>query len=227
MNTLFDLYCSNLQGLKSFHSDLGTLENYDGPFLMCEPPSIYKNSNKRLLIIGQETNGWSGDLVVNSMDTIRRNVELYSEFNFGENYNSLFFQYARRIALKITGEDFFMWSNLNKFGKGTDSIGRPSQNVTSAETVHFNILVDEIRVVDPTCIVFLTGPKYDDLLVDRLRGARLEEIDGFGLRQFARVIAPGIELPIFRMYHPGYGNRISEKYAECINYISQECGSNC
>ena len=220
MKQLFDLYCSKLDGLKSLHNTLGPSENYDGPFLMCEPPINFKELENRLLIIGQETNGWSGDLIVDSVDTIRKNMDLYRAFGYGEKYNSTFFQYARNIARSVSGQQIFMWTNLNKFGKASGA-GRPCKNVIDNETSHFNILIDEIQIVDPTNIVFLTGPNYDDLIIDRIHGSKIEAVGGFTLREFARVFIPTIKAQAYRLYHPGYGNRISKRYLECIHHLTR------
>ena len=107
--------------------------------------------------MGQETNGWVGGFCGNSEADLAHNVETYQKFNFGENYQNLFFPYARELTTLLTGSESWMWSNLYKFGKDS-GMGAPSEKINDLELTHFDVFRDEIRILNPTCVIFMTGP---------------------------------------------------------------------
>lgn len=67
------------------------------------------------------------------------------------------------------------------------------------------LLRREVHVLQPDCIVFVTGPSYDEFLHCAFKGADLVSVlDGVPGRQFAQVVASGLPPAAWRTYHPGY-----------------------
>jgi hypothetical protein len=65
-------------------------------------------------------------------------------------------------------------------------------------------LSEEIAILNPTSVLFLTGPNYDEILRDEFPHARFEQVAGRDLGQFARIIDDNLPYASFRTYHPGY-----------------------
>lgn len=219
-NPLLDLYASHAAGLRSINQELTDADNYDGPFLMDMPTEAFRCSTHRLLIIGQETNGWIGHRRINDEAGLRENMVLYRQFDFGRTYNTTWFRYARSIAGQVVGEATYMWTNIHKYGRASGS-GTPSAVVRQAEVCHFNVLAEEIRLIDPTCVIFMSGPRYDTFIRDRLPDAELFPVDGFTYRQIARVSSASLPQVSYRIYHPGYGNRVKLLYDRTIEVVVQ------
>ena len=97
---LFNLYASRIQGIIALYADLDTKgrKDYAGPLLPYCWEQKYLESKYRLVIFGQETNGWYCDYM-NSEEEIRKNVGMYKDFRLGADYNSLFWQYAHRFNM--------------------------------------------------------------------------------------------------------------------------------
>jgi hypothetical protein len=68
-------------------------------------------------------------------------------------------------------------------------------------------LTAEIRILNPTHVVFFTGPNYDTVLRDEFPGLELRAVDGRPDREFAKAIHPTLPGYAVRTYHPGYLRR--------------------
>ena len=99
---LFHLYASRIQGINALYADLDAkdIKDYAGPLLPYCWEQKYLESKYRLVIFGQETNGWYSDYM-NSEEDIWMNVGMYKDFRLGADYNSLFWQYARMVNSSI------------------------------------------------------------------------------------------------------------------------------
>lgn len=217
---LFELYRSHLDALTTFSEEVGD-EDCDGPFLMAEVSGEYLVREHRLLVVGQETNGWHGGFFGSGESEVRQSSSKYQEFNFGERYRNLFFPYARELASMLTGAEIWMWTNLFKFGKESGK-GTPSEKVNELELKYFDVLRDEIKIVNPTCVVFMTGPNYDHYLRQRIPDVAFAEMPGFTLRQLAKLSSDCLPVASYRIYHPGYGNRDVAMYRGTIDRIFQD-----
>jgi len=217
---LFDLYRSHLNGLTAFGNEVGH-EDCDGPFLMAEPSPEFRESEHRLLVVGQETNGWLGGFGGSEEADLEYSINWFKGFNFGERYPKVFFRYARELASNLTGKEPWMWTNLFKFGKASGK-GAPSDGVNSLELKYFNVLREEIRILDPTCIVFMTGPNYDHLLKQRIPDVAFSRMGDFTLRQLAKLSSEFLPDTSYRIYHPGYGNRDVTMYRGTMDLIRED-----
>ena len=74
---LTKLYKSNLNAFKLIR-DTFPNDDLPGPFMM-RPNLLYAKQKHNLLIIGQQTKGWTYDL------NIDKQLDTYEKFNVGEN----------------------------------------------------------------------------------------------------------------------------------------------
>lgn len=220
---LESLYCNSLSGLSELYKDLDAkgIVDYVGPLLIHCWEDEYNKSKHRLMIVGQETDGWYSEYM-RTEDDVKTYMGKYKDFKLGEDYNSLFWQYAHEINQMINDYDNlnFIWNNVNKFG--IDGKGKPHPDVLQNEVMHYNILSKEIAILCPDVCIFLSGPNYDADLKEKFPDIRLEPVDGYSINEAAWLISSFLPRNSFRTYHPGYGNRCQEWYMELLHIICSE-----
>lgn len=227
METLKDVYEKHRKGLETLYEGL----KKENLFYSCSYPLLLSTWDNELMpelmFFGQETNGWDWDDVPECPDnegSINYLMALYNDFDFGKGrkaYNTLFWQYIRSLSksLGYTSEHSFLWNNINKLGKDSGK-GRPNTKATELENRYFNVLVDELNVINPKICIFLTGPNYDKDIKAKLTDAEFIPIDGYDIKEFARIKSSHLPEKSFR-YHPGYGNRVYDWYQEVLKRIGE------
>lgn len=196
--------------------------NPSNPLLMHVFPE-YENSTKKLLIVGKETNGWAGNIKNNAQSNslidyykeLNSILEYYKEFELGHGYygkkkvkhtlNSPFWNFSRSIYRHLNYQDNakpkgFLWTNISKMDSGKRNKVLSLENRNYYD---FALLKEEIKIVNPDVVIFLTGNEYDIQISDYL-GYRIETID-FELN-IQKVIDPDKSLPekSYKIYHPRY-----------------------
>lgn len=208
------LYESKHEGLIEMFAKLNAEEaNFAFP-LMLHVWDQYDNAPVKLMIVGQETNGWGSDICIESEDAIYRIQQIYENFNLGQKYTRTNFWpwlYEINRLFGNPNNNSFVWNNLLKFGK-EDYKGRPTRNVTQAEAKFFNVLVDEIAILKPEVCIFLTGPNYDEDIKAKFEDAEFIKFGDYPMRQVAKIKSRSLPINTYRTYHPGFGNRNSEWY---------------
>ena len=223
---LNDLYRNNLGNLMEMYSVLDgqKIFHYVGPLLIYCWEERYLSSKYRLMIIGQETNGWYDSYVINS-ETLWEDIAKYKSFRLGEfKQNSPFWRYAHEFNKRVNGVDDlnFIWCNINKFG--VDGRGRASPLVTNSENCYFNLLSEELAILRPEVCLFLTGPNYDDDIRHKLCDVQFEEFKDFDIRKVAKLKSSFLPSKSYRTYHPGYGNRKKSIYVLILSAIIDDIG---
>jgi hypothetical protein len=183
-----------------------------GPFLMA-PSEKYTSQTKQLLIIGQETAGWNYHV-----HDIDKQMQHYDQFNLGiEYYASPFWNITRKLerALKID-EYSCAWTNINKFDLDG---GRPYGKYVQAISTLDNILIDEIKILNPTMCMFFTGPSFDERVKCIYEGIQFKNIENWPNRQLCQLVHPLLPENTFRSYHPK-ALRIRHLEENFINFIS-------
>lgn len=195
--------------LRSWPSLLSLLwqeRELSNPVLMSPPPTWWAR-RRRVLIVGQQTGPtrWQSDYEVRRKRPHRVSVaELmrrYSLFNRRLSGRSSHFwrfvhELERRLGLEAGAAT---WVNLNR----CDHRGARPIGLEEALWTAFPVVGDELRLLRPTTVVFLTGPTYDGLL-KRCLAASVEPVEGFSLKFLARVVSPQLPRACFRTYHPNF-----------------------
>jgi hypothetical protein len=206
-----------------------------GPFLSFPHPNYLKQT-KRLLIFGQETSEWVGN-GYNPASSRERTLESFAM------YSSFIFPFADKINdpksnstpfwqvyKGITNHDHrdAVWCNVMPFD------GKVNRKGASLVTAHTKtkafeyareaaaILVPKlIEILEPTHILFFTGPNYDWILNGVFKNGGISNfpplVGGFTIpRQnggepietVRSVVIPEFSGTAIRTYHPGYYNRM-------------------
>jgi hypothetical protein len=193
-NELLTLY-ANRQ--KDFKKIVETFPEDDlaGPLLM-SPNSDYFNSTNKLLIIGQETNGWSYHI-----DDLEKQMQQYEDFNVGiEYYSSPFWNITRKVEDALGNKPHSCaWTNLNKFDLDA---GRPNGQYETAISELDDILLSELKILKPDFCLFYTGPSFDNRLKTIFNDIEFIEIPNFTIRQFCKLKHPCLPENSYRSHHP-------------------------
>ena len=193
------LYGSNELGLK----EISSANRLNGPLLMQCDEDLYFKANKKILIIGQECP---------MGDEVWVDVEYCMNWNSDEKSNSIFWQGAHAFNNmfnnELSGTRCFMWTNVSKFSAYD---GKPLGNEDDFRFCvdNFNVLKEEIKIIEPDIVIFFSGYKYDDKIKQQFEEGDLEftEInERYEQRELAKIFSRTNSLPqhTYRTYHPRY-----------------------
>ncbi len=149
-------YLENLKIISRQHAD-----KFSYPLLMKAFPE-YDKVKTKILFVGKETYSWY-DTMKNSEDlTVDYLMKCYEEFELGNNYyNSPFWRFIRIFNSTVNSKEYpkgFLWTNFSK----CDSDGTtPSYDLQKLNEKGFDLLKDEIRIIKPDVIIFVTGWDYE------------------------------------------------------------------
>jgi hypothetical protein len=223
LNALYESLRSNssLQGLTTEFVD-----RLSAPLLI-QPTQRWLNGKHRVLVVGQETGDWGKGPVdhlaafSSHTDAVSQMLAAYREFDFGANYRaSPFWTHFKALRQAFDSsengfESSVLWANLYRVsvhpieGQSSYSVERNTSPIERAalRALSRNVLLEEIRLLEPTMVVFFTGPNYDAALKDVFQGAVLSAVEPFTARQISWVQHPALPTKSIRSYHPGYMNR--------------------
>ncbi|WP_302368367.1 hypothetical protein [Brachyspira aalborgi] len=193
--------------------------------LACVPYN-YNKMKYKILIVGQENNGYG-------YETEPKKSMLFTlDFQNGRYYdNAPFFSFPYSFCASINDCDnekyskksYLAWVNLKEFSFETSSkkpLNEKAQNIIDNE---YNILEEEIKIINPDIVLFLTGPNYDYYIKAQLNGVEFKTVENYQIGQFARVEHKSLPKNSFRIYHPVYLRRrsLENNYLE---KLKKECG---
>jgi hypothetical protein len=227
MNTkLFDLYASKWGSLQEELSKIHNDDSLDvkptNPYLISVNPD-YENSDLRVMVFGQETNGWheEGDSVEELQAAYDKWVNQGNCFSYGGQFwngtNLLLAKLREKFPMKTIG---FVANNLVKIGK-SDERGFPPDYIYDIERSHFRTVPEEISILKPDIVVFYTGPNYDSILADLYEKLDFSPVTPFPSRHLSGLNINGVP-HAYRTYHPNflYRNDINTTLDTMINNIS-------
>ena len=191
------------------------------PFLLSiENEDQYKDADLRVMIFGQETNGW----YEKNDPSIENLQKLYNEFFHGGecwNYGGQFWNGFKRLKSSINSripnkKIEFIWNNIVKIGKRKEK-GFPPDYIYEIERQFFNVTQKEYQVLKPEVVIFFTGPNYDVIIKDKFGELVYSECSLFTTRELAKIDFLETKY-CFRTYHPNYlfRNNIDD-YVESIS----------
>lgn len=193
--------------------------------LACVPYN-YNKMKYKILIVGQENNGYG-------YETEPKKSMLFTlDFQNGRYYdNAPFFSFPYSFCASINDCDnekyskksYLAWVNLREFSfdeAPKTSLGKEAQSIIDNE---YNILEEEIKIINPDIVLFLTGPTYDYYIKNQLKGVEFKTVENYQIGQFARVEHKSLPDNSFRIYHSFY-LRINGLESEYLEKLKKECG---
>ena len=200
------------------------------PLLLC-PHDRWHSAKLKLLIVGQETRHWMynptevgehDDPIENFWEFsrathgVRAMWNLYRWYAMGRVHpklNSPFWRGFRAIDSAINGtQDAALWTNVFKVNvNGSVMKNCKVADVAALQRAQKGLLAEEIRILNPDVVVFLSGPRYDraircefpDMTISPL--SRRIPASAVGV-----VRAAGLPVRAIRTYHPEYLQRSSQ-----------------
>lgn len=207
--------------LKPAYPLLLTLNRWQDHLLQSE--DWYTGADIKVMLIGQETNEWAGDCddfgtppskVFDPEISLGAVAGIYEnfwsshyrdgKFDFRNKYGS--FHYGLNQIISLIDAKFapmrvgYIWNNIIKTGKAKGS-GAPSSAIYEAELKYFNVIQEEIQILQPDILIFLTGG-YDQRIRDKFGSVFFEAVPNFAVNEVATISGENIHIPAFRTYHP-------------------------
>lgn len=216
MNSLKDIY------LKYWNDYIEHIRNNHAiepanPFLIVEPLD-YREKAKKVMICGQETQGWGNEFDHDpNSATINALLGLYAGFVNNGGYNSPYWQFINQLK-KHCPNVGFVCNNIVKIGKqfspGCDD------TINDLTLKYFPVIPEELSVLKPDIILFLTGPSYDKRIKGALGDFQTEQINN--INNFIQIKFKDSSLPkAYRCYHPRY-LRLSGQESMILEFLINE-----
>jgi hypothetical protein len=231
---LFELYSSKWDELCAAMSLI--IENKKlaikptNPLLLTiDDEEAFKKSDIRVMIFGQETNDWEKPEYNNDIqgDDVQYVLDIYNYFYHtgacyirGGQFWTGVNRFRKMLAEKHPAKKIsYVWNNVVKIGKFNDK-GCPPDYIYDAERNCFSVIKEEIDIIKPNVILFLTGPDYDNKISDIFGKLTYAPLAPFSERELSKISIPNVDVA-FRTYHPGYlwRNNIGNYFNVIINEI--------
>jgi hypothetical protein len=144
-------------------------------------------------------------------------MKVYEGFNLGINYYaSPFWNVIRKIENKLGNEPYTSeWTNISKYDLNN---GRPDAKHEGIFSLVDDLLLDEIRILEPTVCMFFTWHGFDYRIKKIFNGIEFLPVNEFKIHQFCQLKHEKLPLLTFRTYHPRYLriNRLENKVIEYV-----------
>lgn len=181
------------------------------------PRGNYLNSEFKVLFIGKETNDWfnsnerynEGLIPINGQfeKYINSLKKLYKSHNIGVKYRSPIYLFIDHLLKKLNESKQTGMLLTELLRHDYNCKGLPQHLIEKLAYEENSILREEVEILKPNALIFLTGPSYDKHIKMTYPMAVFQECEGYGIRQVAVIEnIPNIKKAV-RIYHPDYHNR--------------------
>ncbi len=211
-------------------------------------PERWKNTENRVLIVGQETLGWDFrdglyyewpyEPIANWRDfervpeSVTAMIHGYKVFEFSrhepKHYHSPFWrayrQFREALGEQKDGlETSVLWTNLFRMSLDGGSVieGTPEE-IRQIREASRAVLCAELGILKPTAVVFFTGPNYDETLNSLFPGIRVSSFNGRDPRNTAQISHPDLPSMAWRTYHPKHLS-FSQQWSVIDEIIGRLC----
>ncbi len=201
---LLNLYEQQMQNLQKVSVNR---ELYDGPHLAFAFDD-YINASTKILFVGQEANGWIGYISHN----VKELIDKYKSFKLcdkgGKSYTA-FWEYLydfKNTLLKSGNNKDFMWLNVSKFCVAETGGTINDDDDFYVLNENFNVLSDEIKILQPEIVIFFTGANWDFAINHLLHNTvKFKNLNNeTSLKEIAKLSSPFLPLHSYRLQHPRY-----------------------
>lgn len=202
------------------------------PMLLCFDEVKFSQADKRIMICGQEPWGW-GEFGSPIEHCTAEYKSFFIDGNFYDGYRRSAFWKAFRFfeeqfARIFEGQKIqFIWQNLAKIGRNDGETG-VTEEIRSLERAYFPVVRDEIKLLQPDIVIFLTGPDRDHDIKFHFPDADFQQAGNEpNLRRRALVSADALPSATLRLYHPSYFGAWTEQYRdEAVSLLMKQFGAD-
>ncbi len=178
--------------------------------LLLRVPAGYPYARVKVLVVGQETSGWGpkgmttvAELAGRPVEEIANGLEkLYDDFlgaRKAKPGGRPFFRGVKRI-LGYVGQLDYAWSNVWPCDQGRKP---PQDQQLKQWLLGLRVLAAQVRILEPSVVIFLTGPTRDEVIKELFSGATFEPLRDQAINKLARVTgADALPVSTYRTYHP-------------------------
>ena len=176
--------------------------------LLISPPAGYYDSHFKVMYFGKETNGWGKGSFDESkgVDWLLNEYHDFVNHEGGPRYSGQFWNAIKKLQesfFHLHPSACFTYNNIVKIGKAKGK-GLPAEELLKWQKSWFQVIREEVRLLAPNLILFLTGPNYDKFLQGAFGPIEFSQVGARTTRQLSRVRAQGLPVNTFRTYHPNY-----------------------
>lgn len=168
------------------------------------------------MIVGQETNGWGKfyndlDKISDEYSAVLQGDDFKHRGTFTNHFNNILSKIRLKYPSKKIGVS---WNNILKIGKAKGR-GKLSGNIIVEFNSATNFLKQEVAILKPDLIIFLSGPYYDDYIKQLLPEMKSTAVNGYTEREFVE-LETELSAKVFRTYHPNYSSRKGKEFYEGV-----------
>ena len=225
---LKQLYLSRWEGLLSEIKPILDDENLEvkpaNPLLITfDDENDFKHADLRIMFFGQETNTWCGEFRTDVGSILEEYDKFYNKevcWSYGGQFWNGVGRFFKLLQEKYPNKEIrFIWNNIVKIGKDGDK-GFPPDYIYEVERGKFSVIKEELEIVKPNIVLFLTGPNYDSMIADNFGKVVYSPIAPYTGRWLSKIELEGIDFS-FRTYHPNFlwRNNIDKVFNTIINEI--------
>lgn len=180
--------------------------DYTRPLLLkLKDEQRYLDSDKRIMILGQETNGWAERGDMTPENSMNKYIDFFCDGE-GVKWKGPFWNETKRF-IRLVKKRFpeqkiaYIYNNVVKIGKSS-GIGFPGETVYQTELRNFNVLKSEVDILKPDLLLFFSGVNYDGRIRDKFGNFTKTAVRGFTESQMCRLNFETNLPTSFRTYHP-------------------------
>ena len=220
----------NLELLQIYKEAIGKLSSTDDfdiqpahPFLLSVPNDY--NKKIKVMLIGQETNGWLEDLNFEPENAMKRYERFWIDKQSKYSKTGVFQQVLNKLEDMLNRDKVScIWNNIIKIGMKNKK-GTPPNYLIKWQENWFDVVKKEVELLQPNFIIFFTGPDYDEYIKKSFGEFTKSKVMDKKIRQIARLnFTENKNLIAFRTYHPNY-LRQSRLENEILTYFKQQINS--
>jgi hypothetical protein len=208
---LRELYASKWEDIREtlleIYNDDPAPEPTNPLLLYVDKEEEWLNADLRVMVFGQNTNSWEKlgepiDHLLNVYNGFFNEGECWS---YGGSFWNGFARFKSILDAKYPDKQIhYLWNNIVKIGLDGSS-DYPTENIRKAEHDFFHVIPNEVNILQPDMLLFLTGPgpNYEDAIRRNFGEISYTAIPPYTERHVARLAIEQVRLA-FRTYHPGY-----------------------
>jgi hypothetical protein len=162
----------------------------------------YIDADVKVMIVGQETDGWEGELEQNDKNITHLMNTYYNYYHNSPDKNRrpfwnrkgfLFFQeeLTKYFSKSKVG---FIWNNVSKLGHAHRG-GQPSQRISELECNYFNVFNDELKILKPDIVILTIGDRIIPVEHEPIKPVGQNPVSEVHFVNYPHLIA-------VRTYHP-------------------------